>query len=260
MVIDLSDSRKTDRFKAAAVALLFEAALGYALIVGLGVRPPVAVTNELKMVGLLPDRPPPPKKVVPPPPKRTPEKEGAASPPNLRSKPTEIVRPPPPPLPLPVPPPVAAAPIAGPGAAPTAGAAPVPGPGTGSGGLGNGTGSGNGGNGGGGGGGQGSGPRWVKGRIKDKDYPRGSGEAGISGAVTVRYVVETDGHATHCLVIRSSGHEDLDETTCRLIEQRFRYKPARDRNGHPIASVMEGRHEWIIGEPPRDDDDRDNGD
>jgi periplasmic protein TonB len=255
--IDLSDSRKTDRLKAGAVAFLFEAALGYALIVGLGVQPPAVVTDQLKMVGLLPDHPPPPPKVVPPP-KRTPEKEGAASPPNLRSKPTEIVRPPPPPLPLPVPPPVAAAPIAGPGAAPNAGAAPVPGPGTGSGGLGNGTGSGNGGNGG-GGGGMGSGPRWVKGRIKDKDYPRSSGEAGVGGVVTVRYVVEPDGRAANCVVVRSSGHADLDETTCRLIEERFRYKPARDRNGRPVPAIMEGRHEWIIGEPPRDDDDRDDG-
>jgi protein TonB len=256
VAIDLSDSRKTDRLKAAGGAFLFEAALGYALIVGLGVSPPAVVTDSLKTVGLLPDRPPPPKKVVPPP-KRTPEKEGAASPPNLRSKPTEIVRPPPPPLPLPVPPPIAAAPIAGPGAAPNAGAAPVPGPGTGSGGLGNGTGSGNGGNGGGGGGGNGSGPRWVKGRIRDKDYPRGAGEAGVGGIVMVRYVVEIDGHASHCQVIRSSGHWDLDEATCRLIEQRFRYKPARDRNGRPVASVMEGRHEWIIGEPPHDRDDDD---
>ena len=199
MVIDLSDSRKTDRLKAAAVAFLFEAALGYALIVGLGVIPSAVVTNSLQTVGLLPDRPPPPKKVVPPP-KRTPEKAGAASPPNLRSKPTEIVRPPPP-LPLPIPPPVAAAPIAGPGAAPTAGAAPVPGPGTGSGGLGNGTGSGNGGNGG-GGGGRGSGPRWLKGEIKDRDYPRAAAEAGVGGVVTARYVIETNGRATHCIVVR----------------------------------------------------------
>src|SRR5689334_5067686 len=32
MVIDLTDKRKTDRLKAGAIAFLFEAALGYALI------------------------------------------------------------------------------------------------------------------------------------------------------------------------------------------------------------------------------------
>jgi len=261
MVIDLTDPRKTDRLKAGAIAFLFEAALGYALIVGLGVKPMAVVSEPLKMVGLLPDRPPPPKKEVPPPPKPTPQKEGAAAPPNLRAKPTEIVRPPPPPLPLDLPPPVAAAPIAGPGAASNAGAAPVPGPGTGSGGIGNGTGSGNGGNGGGSGGGRGTGPRWVKGRIKDKDYPRGAAEAGIGGVVGVRYAVETDGHATDCEIVHSSGNAELDQTTCRLIETRFRYRPAMDRNGRPFRAFMEENHRWIIGDPPPDrDDDRDDRD
>jgi protein TonB len=256
--IDLSDSRKTDRLKAAAGAFLFEAALAYALIVGFGFRPPAAVTDPLKMVGLIPDRPPPPKKVIPPP-RRTPEKEGAASPPNLRAKPTEIVKPPPPPLPLPVPPPVVAAPIAGLGAAPSAGAAPVRGPGTGSGGLGNGTGSGNGGNGG-GGGGRGTGPRWVKGTLKNSDYPRGAAAAGIGGTVGVRYNVEVNGRVTNCIAERSSGNAELDEATCRLIEKRFRYKPATDAAGRPVRSVVVHNESWVIGDPPPGDDDKDDGD
>jgi protein TonB len=259
--MDLSDPRRNDRIKAAAIAALFECGLAYAVLVGLGMRPPPAVSDQLKLVGLLPERPPPPQKKVQPPPKRTPEKEGAASPPNLRAKPTEIVMPPPP-LPIRVPPPVAAAPIAGPGAAPSAGAADIRGPGTGSGGQGNGTGSGNGGNGSGGGGGGGP-PRWVKGRIKDKDYPRGAGEAGAGGIVAVRYTVQTNGRATDCVVTRSSGRADLDETTCRLIEQRFRYKPATDRAGRPVPSTVVERHTWIIhheGDPEPPDDDPGDGD
>jgi protein TonB len=262
MITALSDARRNDRIKAIAGALLLEGALAYALVMGLGIRPPSIVSNELKLVGLLPERPPPPKKIEPPP-KRTPQKEGAASPPNLKAKPTEIVRPPPP-LPIPVPPPVAAAPIAGPGSAPSAGAADIRGPGTGSGGLGNGTGSGNGGNGGGSGGeGDGSRPRWVKGEIKNKDYPRAAGEAGVGGTVAVRYTVETNGHATNCIITRSSGHADLDETTCRLIEKRFRYRPATDRNGRPVRSAIVERHTWVVhheGEPEPPDDERDDGD
>ena len=57
-----------------------------------------------------------------------------------------------------------------------------------------------------------------------------------------------------------SGRADLDETTCRLIEQKFRFKPAKDRQGHPIAAVMESREEWIIGERPKGEDDKDDGD
>ncbi|MDB5692013.1 MAG: hypothetical protein JWO81_1076, partial [Alphaproteobacteria bacterium] len=261
VIMDLSDPRRNDRIKAALGAALFEGALAYAVIVGLGVRPPAVVSDQLKLVGLLPERPPIPPKKIAPPPKRTPQKEGAASPPNLRAKPTEIVLPPPP-MKIPVPPPVAAAPIAGLGSAPSAGAADIRGPGTGSGGLGNGTGSGNGGNGGGGGGGgDGGPPRWLKGRIKDSDYPRGAREAGIGGTVAVRYAVEIDGHVTGCRVIESSGNAELDETTCRLLQKRFRYKPATDNRGRPVRAFIEEDHTWVAGgHPPNEPADESGGD
>jgi periplasmic protein TonB len=270
MFVDNAGTRRNDRVKAAAIAALFEGALAWALIVGLGMHPVAAVTDQLILVGLAPERVPPPekKKVVPlrtsdtQKKKAAPKKEGAASPANLHATPTEIVAPPP--KPLPVPPPVAAAPIAGVGAAASAGAANVRGPGTGSGGFGNGTGSGNSGNGGGGGGDGGGGPpRLVKGRIKDKDYPRASAEAGYGGTVWVRFAVETNGRATDCSVTRSSGHADIDETTCRLIEDRFRYRPATDRSGRPVRAWLVERHSWSIvrpGEPEPPDDDPDDRD
>ena len=271
MFANADDIRRNDRIKAAIGTLLFQAALAYALIAGLGVNPVAAVKDQLHLIALPPDKPLPPepkKKVVPlrkPSPekkKAAPKKEGAASPANLRATPTEIVAPPP--HPIPVPPPVAAAPIAGIGAAASAGASNVRGPGTGSGGQGNGTGSGLGGNGGGGGGGMGRGspPRWIKGDIRDKDYPRASAEAGFGGTVGVRFAVETNGRATDCVVTRSSGHQDIDETTCRLIEQRFRYKPGTDADGRPVRTWLVERHTWSIhrpGDPEPPDDSPDGG-
>jgi protein TonB len=238
---------RSDRIKAAAIAAVFELALAYILVTGLAPGAPRLVRHELHLVGILP--PPPQPEPQPPPPRpkpqpKAPEKEGAAAPPNLKSIPTEIVRPPPP-LPIRVPPPVVAAPIAGRGAAPTAGAAPVPGPGTGAGGYGNGTGSGTGGNGT-GGGGEGSPPRWIRGRIRDRDYPPGAGEAGISGTVEVVFTVDTDGHARDCRIRHSSGARDLDYTTCELIEERFRYEPATDGYGRPVPSRLIETHEWVI--------------
>ncbi|HEX5183871.1 MAG TPA: energy transducer TonB [Allosphingosinicella sp.] len=261
MFANPDDFRRNDRIKAAVGVALLEGALAYALIVGLGMRPPPeAVKAPLQLIGILPERPPPPRKSTPPP-KRTPRKEGAASPPNLKAKPTEIVRPPPPPIRIKVPPPVAAAPIAGPGAAPNAGAAPVRGPGTGSGGLGNGTGSGNGGNGA-GGGLKGTRAHWLKGELKNSDYPHRAGEAKIGGSVSVRFTVETNGHVTNCSVTRSSGDSDLDAVTCRLIEKRFRYKPATDAAGRPIRSIANDTESWRVLRPDEaePDDDPDDGD
>ncbi|HEY0413036.1 MAG TPA: energy transducer TonB, partial [Allosphingosinicella sp.] len=191
-----------------------------------------------------------------PPKVRTKAPEGAAAPPNLRSVATPIVAPPTE-IRFVIPPPIVAAPVAGIGGDPSAGAADVPGPGTGSGGVGNGTGSGGQGNGGGGGGG--SHARWVKGGIDPSDYPRRALEAHASGTVFLRFTVGTDGHVRGCAVTRSSGNAELDSTTCRLIERRFRYKPARDARGKAVAETIVGEHVWSFRDleplPPEEEPD-----
>jgi len=174
------------------------------------------------------------------------KRQGKASPPNLRAEPTQIIAPRPE-IPVPVPPPIPAAPIAGNAFANAAGSADVPGPGTGAGGQGNGRGSGSGGEGDGSGG---TPPQWIKGRIKDSDYPKTAGQAGVSGTVSVRYTVEVDGHAMNCRVTASSGNAELDATTCQLIEKRFRFKPARDEGGMPVRATIVENHSWVIDRVP----------
>ena len=125
------------------------------------------------------------------------------------------------------------------GAAPTQGAAPVPGPGTGAGGVGTGTGSGAGGNGPGGGGDGGVAypPRLLtptlRGRDFDQDllrsWPRG-------GDVFVGLRVERNGTVSECKIFRSSGFRAIDSEVCNLAHLRFRFRPALDRNGQPVAS------------------------
>lgn len=237
------------RIKGAIGAALVQILLGYALVMGLAVHLTATASDDLKLFGVAPAPPPPPAEKPRPRPVTSARAEGAASPPNLRAKATEVVAPPSivPPM---APSPVIAAPIAGIGNAASAGAADIRGPGTGSGGQGNGTGSGGAGDGDGDGGE--TPPRWVKGRIKDSDYPRGAGEAGVSGTVAVRYIVGIDGRVSGCAVTKSSGHPELDDTTCRLIEQRFRFKPSRDADGTPVPSVIVEDHTWEVRheEPP----------
>jgi protein TonB len=234
---------RSERVKAAAGAVVLEGLLLYALAAGLGVTMPAAVSDRLRLIDLLREPPPPASRVIPPR-ARTARREAAASPPNLRSQASEVVVPPA--RPLPVPPPVVAAPIAGLGSDPSAGAANVAGPGTGSGGQGNGNGSGRGGNG--DGGGWATGPRLLRGRLKDSDYPRAAGEAGIGGSVSVRIAVGADGRVARCVVTGSSGNPDLDETTCRLIAQRYRYRPARNADGRAVPSIAAESHDWIVRE------------
>ena len=250
------DQDQRDRFKSAVAVGALHALLAYAFLTGLGFDIPAEVGNQLKLFHVPEELPPPPAQPAPPDtaeaevakPK---EAEGAASPANLRDTPTQIVAPKPE-IRLPVPPPIVAAPIAGQGTQAAAGAADVPGPGTGSGGVGTGLGSGEHGSGtGGGGGGRGSHARWIRGAIYDSDYPRSAYEARIGGTVFLRFTVAPDGRVSDCAVTRSSGHRDLDSVTCRLIRSRFRYRPARDARGRPVAEVIRGEHVWEVSpEPP----------
>ena len=38
--------------------------------------------------------------------------------------------------------------------------------------------------------------------------------------------------------------EELDQRTCALIEERFRFAPSRDGDGRPVRSIIEESHTW----------------
>lgn len=238
------------RIAAAFAALALEGLLGYALLIGLLVNRPRGPDESVIRLGVTAPEPPPPPAIVP---VRLASRkpEGAASPPNLRARATSMVAPAPV-LPA-LPSPVTAAPVAGRGGAPSSGAADVPGPGTGSGWWGTGTGGGRGGDGDGDGGGVHTPPRWLRGRLGNSDYPAEAGEAGAGGTVSVRFTVETTGRVGRCIVIASSGNGALDRATCRLIVERYRYRPSLDSRGRPVRSQVEEDHSWVteIEEGPR---------
>ena len=177
----------------------------------------------------------------PPPPEPEPEPEGAAAPPAPEAEPIPKASPPPkmvvepsPPLP----------PVPAQGTETRAGAA-VQGTGSGGGGEGAGTGS----------GGSGSGPggaiaqRAIKiaGDIVDaRDYPRTGSRARSGTSVTVYYTVGADGIPRNCRIAKPSGDPEADRITCRLIEQRFRYKPAVDRDGNPVPDTTGWRQSFFL--------------
>lgn len=224
-----------------------------ALALVLGLRPGQLARVPASLVSIMFDQPPPPK-----------EKEaehvthrerasapkGAPSPRNLRNKATQVVAPPPPLPPLAPPPPIIAAPVAGTGSAANNGASLLPGPGQGAGGIGSGLGGGGTGGDGNGDGGGGAPPRQVKGKLSYRDMPDAALPPGTDMEVGVRYTVNVDGSVSGCRIDKTSGNPAIDATACRLIEERFRFRPARDRTGRPVSSVIVETHGWVT---PRDD-------
>lgn len=176
----------------------------------------------------------------------TPRPAAQASPANRRARPKPVVAPPSsrPPAPR------AAPPIAATGSDNSAGSATTNGSGTGGGGQGQGLGSGTGGNGDGGGGTR---PTRRSGAITYRDYPAEARRLRAGGIVDVRLDIDSGGRVTACRVVRSSGRADFDETTCRLILQRFRFNPARNAAGEAVATVYGWRQRWWLdaeGMPP----------
>jgi periplasmic protein TonB len=234
----------SDRGKAAAAVALLHVVLGWAIVSGLGVDFRRAVAEPLRIFSIA--VPPPPPETAIPAPVRRPDPEGAAAPPSLKARPTPVVAPrrerpssvraAPEPKPAPT------------GSATKAGASSVPGPGTGAGGQGSGAGSGRGGAGTGGGGARRA--ERIGGAFDYSDHPDRGRSEGVE-TVGVRFLVAPDGRVRDCSVTRSSGNPRVDSTTCRLIEQRFRYRPATDAGGNAVASVVTTVFSWVPDERRR---------
>ena len=241
MVMDSLSSR--NRLGAMASVILVHLLLGYALLTGLAMDFVRQAGERLNIVEMQEYRQPAP------PPESTqspdPEEEGGAAPPDLRAEATPIVAPEPV-IRLPVPPSIAASPDPNQDAASRHGAAETPGPGTGAGGEGTGTGSGAGGNGP-GGGALVSRARRIAGDISPRDYPRAARRVRADGIVGARVHVGSDGRVTRCEIVNSSGNADLDTTTCRLIRERFRYRPAMNARGQAVADVAGREQRWWLG-------------
>jgi protein TonB len=236
-----SDLDAKHRSGAVAAVVAIHAALLFVLLHMAGridLADPQSVMRVFDINSVKPPPPPPP-----PPPRQQPrpkDKEGGAAPPNIRSEATPVVAPRPRVV-IPPKPQIATSETPRQGTAPTQGAAPVPGPGTGAGGVGTGTGTGSGSGGSGpGGGGEGGAaypPRLLTPTLRSRDFdptllqswPRG-------GDVFVGLRVLPNGTVSECKIFRSSGVGEIDSEVCNLAHLRFRFRPALDRYGQPVAS------------------------
>lgn len=234
------------RAVSAATSVALTAAIFAAFMFGFGLPRAARPVAGLVAVDLRETRPPPTPRERPA--ERHARKaapKDAAGQRNLRNVATPIAAPPV--VPLIVPPPVVAAPVADTGWAAQTGASDLPGSGRGAGGSGEGRGGGGtGGDGAGDGDGEPiQGPRQISGDMAFHDLPEGSLPLGEEAAVTVTFAVEASGRVTECRVERSSGYPGVDSQTCRLIERRFRFRPAIDRRGRPVRSFVRETHTWI---------------
>lgn len=205
-----------NRVVAVVLVGLFTAMLGYGLVNGLNISIVKKLVEKLDVVEV--DEPPPPEEPPPPPP-----------PDNVLPPPPPVVTPP-----SPFPPPVAAPqiqsvreapptpppPVYIPPAPPAPPAPDLTTPGK----------------------PRGNPARWAG----PDDYPARALREEREGSTGFRVAYDASGRVTSCEVTSSSGHPDLDELTCRLIQRRGRFDPGKDRAGNPVGSTYSNRIRWEI--------------
>lgn len=228
---NLGRDRNHDRVAGLIFVASVHAVLGYALIIGLGFDLVRSVSGGLKVFDVV-EEPPPPVIMSPAPASEKPDRQGELRG-DASAAPMPVL---PPNLRLIVPPRLLLPPALGTGAGTVSGAGSGAG-GVGDGGRGHGSGA---------GGGFRLPAQLLKGSITGSDYPRAARRARAEGVVHVRFLVDPEGRARSCAVTRSSGNQALDSTTCRLIERRFRYRPARDAQGRAVTDTVVGNQIWWL--------------
>lgn len=237
------------RIASAGLAVILHVLALYALLAGLGIEAPPAAVDALKLFDVG-ETPPPPPLDEPAPAVDRPKgpedmaedaPEDVPAPPNLRASPAPII------VPLPEirldrPSPIVAAPVTGPGADPSAGASERAGPGTGAAGVGFGLGGGGLGGEGRGAGGSPTPAYKLGGELMPLPLPRRLYRRGAD--ISFRIAVGPDGRVTGCTIHRMTGAPEIGAIACRAIVERYRYRPARDAQGRPVADVDYENHAW----------------
>lgn len=219
------DARSTRPSPAAIAGVVgIHAAIGYALVTGLA-----AEFVEVIKTGPMPtteykDPPPPP----PPPEQKTETPEPSAAPPVHAPAPELKLAPRPPviettPAQLPpiddiIPKPLPPSDFVNPAPKPTPGLKPVA-----------------------------AAPRnnianWVT----TNDYPGRAIREEWEGTTGFRVTVGTDGKVESCTITRSSGHAALDEATCKNVERRARFNPAKDGFGEKTIGSYSSSVRWQL--------------
>jgi protein TonB len=199
-----------------AIVAVLHALLAYAFVSGLAYKFVKGLNPDMKTFDVKEEPPPPPETPPPPPPDQPASAPITAVTPIVQTQ-TPMVVPLPPPV-IPSPPTVYVAPPA---------PAPVPPPP----------------------------PRIIPPQraranlnsyFSSDDYPAAALRGNDQGTVSFSLTIGTNGRVTACSVTSSSGSSALDSATCRILQSRARYTPARDSSGNPTSGRDSGRVTWRL--------------
>jgi protein TonB len=78
------------------------------------------------------------------------------------------------------------------------------------------------------------------------DYPQAALRRNEQGTVAFKLFIDRRGRVERCEIEKGSGSAALDQTTCRILQRRARFTPARGPGGEGVADVTTGRIRWEL--------------
>lgn len=82
--------------------------------------------------------------------------------------------------------------------------------------------------------------------IVNDDYPADAVRSRAEGTTAMLWTIGVDGRVHDCRILRSSGHQILDDAACKALTKRGRYTPALDKDGKPVESWSSRLVRWIL--------------
>jgi TonB family protein len=81
-----------------------------------------------------------------------------------------------------------------------------------------------------------------------RDYPMKAFEKNWEGVTGFELLVGPDGKIADCKVTSSSGHAELDRTSCFLATRRVKFRPAKGPDGQSVWGVYRTQAVWALPE------------
>lgn len=89
-------------------------------------------------------------------------------------------------------------------------------------------------------------PRMIAGSISNGDYPSEAIRERAQGNTRMVISVAADGNVTDCRIAQSSGSQALDDRSCAIVRERFRFSPGRDAQGAAVPGQYQQSVRWVL--------------
>ena len=93
-------------------------------------------------------------------------------------------------------------------------------------------------------------PHPLQNYISPLDYPVAALPRRAEGRVALTLAVDVAGRLSGCTIRKSSGSAILDNWTCRILQRRLKFVPARSSTGEPTVDQIDASYDWHLP-PPR---------